>query len=116
MNTTKTKTTQRLLRKRRTRAKVFGTSTRPRLSVYRSNAQIIAQLIDDEKNATVVSILAGKQKGKTPHERSVEAGKALAAEAKKKGVEHVVFDRGGFLYAGNIKAFADAAREGGLVF
>jgi large subunit ribosomal protein L18 len=110
------KTAQRLRRKRRTRAKVSGTSTMPRLSVYHSNTQIIAQLVDDEQQKTILSVLSAKQKGKTPLERSVAAGKIIAVEAKKKKISRVVFDRGGFAYTGNVKALADAAREGGLVF
>lgn len=113
---TKEKTLRRLRRKNRVRAKVSGTAKRPRLAIFRSNTQISAQLIDDEKNITVCSVTTAKQKGETPRERSVAAGAAMAGVAKDKKVTEVVFDRGGYLYAGNIKAFADAAREGGLKF
>jgi len=113
---TKEKTLRRTRRKNRVRAKVSGTAKRPRLAIFRSNTQIAAQLIDDESQKTLCSVTTAKQKGKTKRERSVEAGAAIAAVAKDKKVSTVVFDRGGYLYAGNIKAFADAAREAGLKF
>jgi len=113
---TKEKTLRRLRRKNRVRAKVSGTAKRPRLAIFRSNTQISAQLIDDEAQKTLCAVTTAKQKGKTPKERSIEAGTAMAAAAKDKKVSAVVFDRGGYLYAGNIKAFADAARDAGLTF
>src|SRR3989344_5288239 len=88
---------KRVKRHRRVRAKVIGTAERPRLSVYKSNTRLIAQLIDDAK-------------GKTPRERAESSAGALAKLAGEKGVKKVVFDRGGFQYQGTIKAFADAAR------
>jgi len=113
---TKEKTLRRLRRRNRVRAKVVGTAARPRLSIFRSNTQLSAQLIDDESNTTLCSVTTAKQKGATPLERSVEAGTAIAQTAKDKKVTTVVFDRGGYLYTGNIKAFADAVRAAGLTF
>lgn len=112
---TQEKTLRRTRRRNRVRAKVSGTAARPRLSVFRSNTQITAQLIDDEANTTICSVTTAKRKG-TPRERSIEAGSALAEAAKGKKVAEIVFDRGGYLYTGNIKAFADAVRDAGLKF
>ena len=84
--------------------------------MYRSNRQVTAQLIDDEANVTIASVSTATQKGDTPKEKCVAAAGALAAAAKAKKVTSVVFDRGGYLYTGNIKVFADAAREAGLTF
>ena len=111
---------KRIRNKRKIRATVSGTETRPRLSVFRSNNFLYAQLIDDTKGVTIAAIndvKKGKGNAKsTKVEGAISAGKALAAAAKAKGVKAVVFDRNGFKYAGRIKAFADAAREGGLSF
>ena len=109
----------RLRRHRRVRGKVRGTAERPRLQVFRSNRGIEAQLVDDDAGRTLASAshlaLAKNFKGgKT--EQAAEVGKRLAAAAKKAGVETVVFDRGGYLYHGRVKALADGAREGGLQF
>ena len=109
----------RLRRHRRVRAKVHGTAERPRLVVFRSNRGIVAQLVDDDAGRTLASAshlaLAKSFKGdKTAQAEAV--GKALAAAAKKAGVETCVFDRGGYLYHGRVKALADGAREGGLAF
>jgi large subunit ribosomal protein L18 len=109
----------RLRRHRRVRAKVHGTADRPRLVVFRSNRGIEAQLVDDESGRTLASAshlgLAKSFKGdKTAQADAV--GKALAAAAKSAGVESCVFDRGGYLYHGRVKALADGAREGGLSF
>lgn len=112
----KTKKELRARRHTRVRGKVFGTENRPRLSVYKSNTAIYAQVIDDEKGLTLASANSLKSKEKTMTDKAVAVGKAVSAEAKKKGVEAVVFDRGGFTYTGTIKALADAAREGGLTF
>lgn len=106
-------------RKKRVRAKVSGTSKRPRVSVYRSNKYIYAQLIDDEKGKTVVSVASmelSTKKGKTRMESATEVGKKLAEKAKEKKVTSVVFDRGGYKYHGRVKALAEGAREGGLKF
>jgi len=109
----------RLRRHRRVRAKVRGSVERPRLVVFRSNRGIEAQLVDDDSGRTLASAshlaLAKSFKGdKTAQAEAV--GKALAAAAKKAGVDTCVFDRGGYLYHGRVKALADAAREGGLEF
>lgn len=103
-------------RHRRVRAKVHGTEKRPRLSIYKSNTQVIAQIVDDERGKTLASATSIKEKGKTPRERAEAAAKVLVKSAKTKGIAKVVFDRGGFEYIGTIKAFADAVRAGGLEF
>ena len=110
----------------RIRKKIVGTSERPRLSVYRSVSHVYAQVIDDTKGATLVSAgTVEKGKGaakdaKRPTGGNVasakEIGKRIAERAKEKGIKKVVFDRGGYLYHGRIKALADAAREAGLEF
>ena len=116
---TLTKREARERRHRRIRGKVAGTAERPRLVVFRSNRGIEAQLVDDDTGRTLASAshlaLAKSFKGdKTAQAEAV--GKALAAAAKGAGVETCVFDRGGYLYHGRVKALADAAREGGLEF
>ncbi|MBA2331354.1 MAG: 50S ribosomal protein L18 [Actinobacteria bacterium] len=106
-------------RHRRIRGKVAGTAERPRLAVFRSNRGIFAQLVDDQSGRTIAgsSWLGVKKSFKgTKTEQAAEVGKALAAAAKKAGIESVVFDRGGYLYHGRVKALADGAREGGLKF
>lgn len=103
-------------RHRRVRAKVRGTESRPRLCVYKSNTGVHAQIINDDTGKTLLSILSSKEKGKTPRERAESAAEMLAKRALEKGIKQVVFDRGGFQYLGTIKAFADAARKGGLEF
>jgi large subunit ribosomal protein L18 len=116
MKNTNLKTLNRERRHARVRAKVSGTAERPRLSIYKSNTRITAQLIDDTKGVTLASVDASTEKGKTPRERAEMAAATLAKAAKAKKIEKVVFDRGGFQYIGTVKAFADAARAGGLVF
>jgi large subunit ribosomal protein L18 len=105
-------------RHRRVRGKIFGTAERPRLVVFRSNRGIEAQLVDDLEGKTLAAAswlnLESFSGSKT--EQAAEVGKLLAANAKKAKVESVVFDRGGYLYHGRVKALADAAREGGLRF
>jgi large subunit ribosomal protein L18 len=99
------------------RKKISGTTERPRLSVFKSNTGIYAQLIDDIKGVTVAassSIELGKKKVNIENSKSV--GKKLAEKAVSSGVKEIVFDRNGYLYHGNIKAFAEGAREGGLKF
>lgn len=103
-------------RHNRVRAKVIGTATRPRLSVYKSNTRLLAQIINDEEGKTIAAASSADEKGKTPLERAQLAAKTIAKRAKEKGVEKVVFDRGGFQYIGTIKEFADAARAAGLQF
>jgi len=107
----------RLKRHRRVRVHVSGTKERPRLAVYRSLNHVYAQLIDDRGSHTVAaaSTVQLKAKGNGMAE-AAEVGKAIAAKAKAAGISSVVFDRGGFLYHGRIKALADAAREAGLEF
>ena len=109
----------RLRRHRRVRRRLFGTAERPRLVVFRSNRGIQAQLIDDLGAKTLASAghtqLKKTFKG-TKSEQAAEVGKLLAANAKKAGIETVIFDRAGYLYHGRVKALADAAREGGLKF
>src|SRR6476660_6811932 len=108
----------RLRRHRRIRGKVRGTKERPRLAVFRSNRGIFAQLIDDENGRTLASAgwlqLKGFSGNKT--EQATEVGKTLAKGAKAAGITTCVFDRGGYLYHGRVKALADGAREGGLEF
>ncbi len=94
----------------------MGTASRPRLSIFRSNTRIVAQLIDDESMKTIVAISSDKEKGKTPKERAESAAATLAKAAQAKGIKAVVFDRGGFLYLGTVKAFAESARAAGLEF
>ena len=109
----------RARRHRRVRSKVVGTAERPRLVVFRSNRGIEAQLVDDDAGKTLASAshlaLAKSFKGDKT-KQAEEVGKALAAAAKKAGVDTCVFDRGGYLYHGRVKALADGAREGGLEF
>jgi len=111
---------QRLHRHKRVRGKISGTAERPRLNVFRSANHIYAQIIDDVKGVTLVSMSSNDKdyKGKAGGncDAAKEVGLALAAEAKKKGIAQVVFDRGGYLYHGRVKALADGAREGGLEF
>jgi large subunit ribosomal protein L18 len=106
-------------RHRRVRRKIAGTAERPRLAVHRSNRGIEAQLIDDVEGKTLayaghIGLPKSFKGSKT--EQAAEVGKLLAAAAKKAGIETVVFDRGGYLYHGRVKALADGAREGGLSF
>jgi large subunit ribosomal protein L18 len=111
-----TKTQKRDRRHRRVRATVSGTAERPRLAVFKSNTRLVAQVIDDTKGVTLAAISSSSEKGKTPRERAEMSAATLAALCKTKGIAQVVFDRGGFKYAGTIKAFADAARAAGLIF
>ena len=109
--------TNRVRRHRRVRVHVAGTDRRPRLAVFRSLNHVYAQLIDDGASRTLAaaSTVELKSKGKGM-DKATEVGKAIAAKAKAAGVKQVVFDRGGFLYHGRVKALADAAREAGLEF
>lgn len=117
--------TQRDKRRTRIRAKVKGTKNRPRLSVFRSNKHIFAQLIDDVKGETLVaasdteSVKSAKNQrksGLSKVEVASKVGQALAKNALKLGIKQVVFDRGGYKYHGRVKSLAEAAREGGLKF
>jgi large subunit ribosomal protein L18 len=105
-------------RHKRVRGSLFGTAERPRLVVFRSNRGIEAQLVDDlaGKTLAAASWLNVKSFNGNKTAQAAEVGKLLAANAKKTGIERVVFDRGGYLYHGRVKALADAAREGGLTF
>ena len=111
-----TKEQQRKRRHNRVRAKVAGTGIRPRLSVFKSNTRLVAQLIDDDACVTIAAISSDAEKGATPRERAETAAVVLAKRANEKGIKAVVFDRGGFQYQGTIKAFAEAVRAAGLEF
>lgn len=107
----------RARRHRRVRVKVAGTAERPRLTVFRSLAHTYAQVIDDATGRTLASAsTAGLKVAKNDLEASAAVGKAIAERAAKAGVKQVVFDRGGYLYHGRVKALAEAAREAGLEF
>ena len=106
-------------RKRRhgkVRSQVSGTEKVPRLAVFRSNKYIYAQIIDDDKNITIASSSDLGSKGKTKMARATEVGEALAKVASGKKITEIVFDRGGFTYAGRVKALAEALRAGGIKF
>ena len=109
----------RLRRHRRVRGRVSGTAERPRLVVFRSNKGISAQLVDDLAGKTLAGaswVGLPKSFTGTKTEQAAEVGRRLAQAAKQAGIERVVFDRGGYLYHGRVKALADGAREGGLEF
>jgi large subunit ribosomal protein L18 len=116
--TVTTKPAKRLKRRRRVRAKVRGTAERPRLSVFRSNKGVFAQLIDDVAGHTVAAVnwIEPELRDLQSTEQAKRAGELLAQRAKAAGVETCVFDRGGYQYHGRVAAFADGAREGGLAF
>ena len=107
---------RRLRRRRRVRAKISGTATRPRVSVFRSNRGLCAQLVDDTSGHTLAAVawFEPELRSLAKPERTRRAGEALAARAKAAGVERAVFDRGGYQYHGRVKAFAEGVREGGL--
>ena len=107
---------RRLRRRRRVRAKIRGTAQRPRISVFRSNRGIFAQLIDDEGGHTIASVswIEAELRGLPPMDQASRAGALLAERAKAMGVQRAVFDRGGYKYHGRVKALADGAREAGL--
>jgi large subunit ribosomal protein L18 len=113
-----TKPQRRLKRRRRVRAKVRGAADRPRISVFRSNRGISAQLIDDEAGRTIAAAnwTEPELRALKPMEQAQRIGALLAERAKTAGVESAVFDRGGYKYHGRVKALADGAREGGLTF
>ena len=118
----KSRSVARVLRHRRVRRRVAGTPEKPRLNVFRSLNEVYAQVIDDESGHTLASAssidkeLRSKMDGLNKTEQAHLIGKVVAERAKEKGVETVVFDRGGYRYIGRIKALADGAREGGLQF
>src|SRR4051812_28971901 len=115
MKQSKVKTQKRDRRHNRIRAKVNGTAEKPRLSVYKSNRYIYAQLIDDDKGTTL-AYESSTEKDGTKLVGAEKVGKRIAEKAKGLKIERVVFDRGGFIYTGKIKALAEAARQGGLKF
>jgi large subunit ribosomal protein L18 len=113
-----TKQQQRLRRRRRVRAKATGTAERPRLSVYRSNRGIFAQLIDDAAGRTLAAVnwTEPELRELQAMEQAKRAGSLLADRAREAGIEMCVFDRGGYQYHGRVRALAEGAREGGLKF
>jgi large subunit ribosomal protein L18 len=116
--TVQTKPQRRMRRRRRVRAKIRGNAERPRLSVFRSNRGMSAQLIDDDAARTVASVswTESELRKLAPLEQAKKAGELLADRAKEAGVETCLFDRGGYQYHGRVKALAEGAREGGLSF
>ena len=114
----KTREQTRLKRRRRVRAKVRGTAERPRISVFRSNRGIAAQLIDDDAGRTIAAVTwtEASLRGLAPVEQAKQAGLMLAERATAAGIDTAVFDRGGYQYHGRVQALAEGAREGGLVF
>ncbi|MEK7558610.1 MAG: 50S ribosomal protein L18 [Patescibacteria group bacterium] len=116
MKSTNKKTNIRIRRHARVRARVSGSAKAPRLAVFKSNKYIYAQLINDDLGKTLASASDMGLKGKTKTLRAKEAGKLLGKLAHKKKITHVVFDRGGFQYAGRVKSLAEGAREEGLKF
>ncbi len=103
-------------RKARSKAKIFGTAKKPRLCVFKSLKHVFVQLIDDEKNKTLIGVSDKGLKGKNKVERALATGKLLAEKAQAKKIKQCVFDKSGYKYHGRIKAVADGAREGGLKF
>jgi large subunit ribosomal protein L18 len=118
MSATAAKRVARTRRRRRVRARVRGSADRPRLSVFRSNRGIQAQLVDDERGHTLTGVVWTEPdlRELKPAEQAARAGALLAERAKKAGIESCVFDRGGYRYHGRVKALAEGAREGGLRF
>jgi large subunit ribosomal protein L18 len=116
MNNTQNKSLKRKRRHAKVRAKISGTSARPRLSVFRSNKGIYAQIIDDTQATTLVQANDLKETKGTNIERATLVGKQVAEAALAKNIKDVVFDRSGYLYAGRVKALAEAARAAGLNF
>ena len=116
--TVKSRPAKRLKRRRRVRAKITGTADRPRISVFRSNRGVFAQLIDDDSGRTLAAVnwTLDELKSLMRMEQASKAGQLLAERAKAAGVETAVFDRGGYQYHGRVKALAEGAREGGLIF
>jgi large subunit ribosomal protein L18 len=116
--TVKSRPAKRLKRRRRVRAKITGSAERPRISVFRSNRGVFAQLIDDGSGRTLAAVnwTEDELKSLKRMEQAKKAGELLAERAKAAGVETAVFDRGGYQYHGRVKALAEGAREGGLIF
>ncbi len=103
-------------RHRRVRAKVFGTAERPRLAIFCSNKEIYCQVIDDDKRVTLISANSFSVKEKKMMEKAKIVGELIGKLAKDKKITKVVFDRAGYVYTGRVKAFAESARAGGLIF
>jgi large subunit ribosomal protein L18 len=116
--TVKTRPAKRLKRRRRVRAKITGSTERPRISVFRSNRGVFAQLIDDSTGRTLAAVnwTEDELKSLPRMDQAKRAGELLAERAKAAGVESAVFDRGGYQYHGRVRALAEGAREGGLIF
>jgi large subunit ribosomal protein L18 len=118
----KSRNEARLRRHRRVRKKVFGTSDRPRMNVFRSSTEIYVQIIDDFRGFTLASAssidseLRSEMEGLSNVEQAKKVGQAIAERAKEVGIDQVIFDRGGYMYIGRVKALAEAARESGLDF
>jgi len=110
----KHKNTQHQRRRQRIRAKVSGTADKPRISMYKSNQFVYAQLVNDEQGHTLTAVSSRDANGANDTARAFEAGKELARAAANQKITQAVFDRGGFLYTGRIRSFADGVREGGL--
>jgi large subunit ribosomal protein L18 len=122
MATKKSRSAARVRRHMRVRKKIVGTSERPRLNVFRSLSEIYVQVIDDAAGNTILAVstidreLKPELKGLSKTDQARKVGEVLAERAKEKGIQEVVFDRGGYRYIGRVKALAEAAREGGLKF
>jgi large subunit ribosomal protein L18 len=116
--TVASKPQQRLRRRRRVRAKIRGTAERPRLSVFRSNRGVVAQLIDDDSGRTIAAVnwIEPELRELGTMEQAKRVGELIAERAKQAGVSSCVFDRGGYRYHGRVRALAEGAREGGLAF
>lgn len=112
----KNKKEKRITRHLKIRQKVYGTETKPRLSVFRSNKYIYAQIINDHEHITLFSVSDKESKAVGKLAKAKEIGQSLAEKAGKKSIKNVVFDRSGYKYHGRIKSLAEGAREGGLVF
>ncbi len=112
----KSKTESRDRRRKRIRAKIFGTALKPRLSVFKSNRYISAQLVNDDLGNTLLAGSTKSLKGKTSRDKAKLLGANLAKDALAKGISVAVFDRGGYVYTGSVAAVAEGAREGGLKF
>ena len=113
-----TRPARRLRRRRRVRAKIYGTAARPRISVFRSNRGISAQLVDDERGHTIAAVnwTEADLRSLSRADQARRVGELVAERAREAGVERAVFDRGGYRYHGLVKTLAEAAREGGLAF
>jgi large subunit ribosomal protein L18 len=116
--TIKTAQARRLRRRRRVRAKVQGSAERPRISVFRSNRGVFAQLIDDQSGKTIAAVnwTEAELRGLGPMDQARRVGALLAERGKAAGIDNAVFDRGGYQYHGRVKALAEGARESGLAF